>query len=240
MKQLPVVLVHGAANSSGVWSVWRERLEARGHRTLAPDLRGHGRAPGNDLPRAVMADYVEDVSRSARDLPEPPVVIGWSMGGLVALMYGALYPTRGVIALGPSMPAQLLESPSLEPLTPGVFGPEAYGIFDRSCLVQPTMPDLDPDETRIALASLGPESSMARQDRKRGIFIDPDAISGSVLVVAGERDDIMTPGTCRRLSEFLSGRFLEFEGASHWGLVLNRRALDRHLPDVFQWVEALG
>ena len=240
MTQPPVVLIHGAANSSGVWSLWRERLEARGYRTLAPDLRGHGRAAGIDLSRALMADYVEDVSRAARDLPTPPVVIGWSMGGLVALMYGAAYPTVGVIALGPSMPVQILESASSEPLTPGVFGPEAYGITDRSCLAQRTMPDLDPNETRIALASLGPESSMARQDRRRGIFIDPDAISGSVLVVAGERDDIMTPGRCRRLSELLSGAFLEFEGASHWGLVLSRRALDRHLPDVFQWLEALG
>lgn len=240
MPNPPVVLVHGAANSSGVWRFWLERLTARGYSCLAPDLRGHGRAACADLSRAVMADYVEDVSRAARDLPTPPVVIGWSMGGLVALMYGAAYPTAGVIALGPSMPGQLLESPSREPLTPGVFGPEVYGITDRASLAQPTMPDLDPEETRIALASVGPESSMARQDRKRGILVDPGAMSGPALVVAGERDAIMPPSTCRRLADFLGGRFLEFAGASHWGLVLSRRALEAHLSEVFQWLEALG
>ncbi len=240
MVRPPVVLVHGAANSSGVWRFWLEHLTARGHSCLAPDLRGHGHAACADLSRVVMSDYVEDVSGAVRDLSTPPVVVGWSMGGLVALMYGVTFPTAGVIALGPSMPGQLLESPSREPLVPGVFGPEVYGITDRAALAQPTMPDLDPEETRIALASVGLESSMARQDRRRGIPLDPDAMSGPALIVAGERDTIMPPSACRRLADFLNGSLLEFSGASHWGLVLSRRALDAHLPEVFQWLEALG
>ncbi|HEY7651318.1 MAG TPA: hypothetical protein VIG07_00745 [Methylomirabilota bacterium] len=113
-----------------------------------------------------------------------------------------------------------------------------YGITDRTSLRQPTMPDLDGEETAIALASLGLESTMARQDRQRGITVDPER-SGPVLVVAGERDEIMRPASCRRAADLFGGRYLEFEGASHWGLVLSRRALDRHLPDVRAWIDAL-
>ncbi|HET9925901.1 MAG TPA: alpha/beta fold hydrolase [Methylomirabilota bacterium] len=233
-----MVLVHGAANSCGVWRFWRERLAARGHRVLAPDLRGHGTAPCHDLGSVVMADYVEDISVAARGLAEPPVVVGWSMGGLAALMYGAAYPVRGVVALGPSAPRQLLDAPRREPLTPGVFGPEVYGVTDRGSVDQPTMLDLDREEVAIALASLGLESAMARQDRQRGITVDPEK-SGPVLVVAGERDQTMLPAYCRRVAHLFRGSYLEFEGASHWGLVLNRRALDRHLPDVLAWVDAL-
>ncbi len=235
----PVALVHGAANSSGVWRFWRERLAAVGHPVLAPDLRGHGAAPCADLGRVVMADYVEDVSAATRELTEPPIVVGWSMGGLVALMYGAAYPVRGVVALGPSAPRQILDSPRREPLTPGVFGPDVYGVTDRTAPEQPTMPDLDREETAIALGSLGLESTMARQDRQRGIIVDPDDMSGPVLVAAGERDEIMRPDRCRRVADLFGGRYVEFEGASHWGLVLNRRALDRHLPAVLAWMASL-
>jgi pimeloyl-ACP methyl ester carboxylesterase len=120
-------------------------------------------------------------------------------------MYGATYPVRGVVALGPSAPRQILDAPRREPLTPGVFGPEVYGVTDRSSPDQPTMPDLDAEETAVALARLGLESTMARQDRQRGIIVDPDEMSGPVLVVAGERDQTMLPASCRRVAHLFRG-----------------------------------
>jgi pimeloyl-ACP methyl ester carboxylesterase len=233
----PVLLVHGACNASGVWRYWRERLEARGHRTHALDLRGHGAAPCADLGRVRMSDYVADVDQAARALPAPPVVVGWSMGGLVALMYAAVVPVPGVLALGPSTPGPLLEAPSAEPPRPGTFGPEAYGITDPRAPVQPTMPDLDPEEVAVALRSLGRESALARQERRQGVWFDPRGFRGRVLIGGGERDEAFPPAACRRVARFLAADYLEFPGASHWGLVLNRRALDQALPALLRWFE---
>jgi pimeloyl-ACP methyl ester carboxylesterase len=235
-----VVLVHGAANSAGVWRFWRERLHAAGYPTRAPDLRGHGAAPCPDLGRVSMADYVADVAAAVDGLPRPPVLVGWSMGGLVALMYGAVAPTLGVLALGPSTPGPMLEAPAAEPPAPGVFGPEAYGITDPASPVQPTMPDLDAEEVRVALASLGPESAYARQERRRGIWFAPRGFAGAVMVAAGARDESFPPPLCRRVARFLGADYLELAGASHWGLVLNRRALDAAWPAVLAWLDRLG
>ena len=235
-----VVLVHGAANSAVVWRFWREHLEAAGYPTRAPDLRGHGANPFDGLDHTPMADYVDDVRGATAALPAPPVVAGWSMGGLVALMYAVRFPVAGVIALGPSLPGPLLETPSREPLVPGVYGPEAYGITHRGTRDQPTMFDLDTEETSLALASLGLESAMARQDRKRGIALDPRSIGGRALVIAGERDETIPPAAGRRLARFLGGEYLEFEGASHWGLVLNRGALTGGMPAILRWLDALS
>ena len=35
---------------------------------------------------------------------------------------------------------------------------------------------------------------------------------------------------------WLAADYLEVEGASHWGLVLNRRALERAIPAVLEWI----
>src|SRR5262245_48165940 len=45
----PIVLVHGAANSSGVWRFWQVHLTARGWSSHALDLRGHGDGEAVDL-----------------------------------------------------------------------------------------------------------------------------------------------------------------------------------------------
>jgi pimeloyl-ACP methyl ester carboxylesterase len=236
-----VVLVHGAANSAGVWRFWRDRLEAQGFPTQAPDLRGHGAAPCDDLGRVSMADYVADVQAVIERLgAAPPVLVGWSMGGLVALMYGAVAPTLGVLALGPSTPGPLLEAPATAPPAAGVFGPEAYGITDVTAPAQPTMPDLDPEEIGVALASLGPESAFARQERRRGVWFSPRGVTNSILVAAGERDESFPPRACRRVARFLGADYVELPGASHWGLVLNRRALDAAWPTITAWLDRLS
>lgn len=239
MARPVVVLVHGAASSAIVWQFWRGRLEAAGFPTCAVDLRGHGDAPCDDLGRVSMADYVADVAAAARRLPGPPILVGWSMGGLLALMYGAVVRTLGVLALGPSTPGPLLEEPASRPPSAGVLGPEAYGITDRGSPAQPTMPDLDAEETGIALASLGGESAFARQERRRGVWFDPRGATGSVLVVGGERDERYPPAACRRVARFLNAGYAELAGASHWGLVLNRRALDAAWAEISGWLGGL-
>ncbi len=240
MGRPTVVLVHGAANSAGVWRFWRERLEAHGFPTRAPDLRGHGTVPCDDLGRVSMADYVADVQAVVEKLPAPPVLVGWSMGGLVALMYGAVARTLGVLALGPSTPGPLLEAPASTAPAPGIFGPEAYGITAVTSPTQPTMPDLDPEEVGIALASLGPESAFARQERRCGVWFSPRGVTGSIIVAGGERDEVIPPRACRRVARFLNGEYVELPGASHWGLVLNRHALDAAWPAIIAWLDRLA
>lgn len=81
----PVLLIHGSANSAGVWSLWQQALARHGWSSYALDLRGHGRSPAIDLAQVSMTDYAQDVQVLVAQLRQPPVLIGWSMGGLVAL-----------------------------------------------------------------------------------------------------------------------------------------------------------
>lgn len=101
----PIVLVHGAANSSLVWLPWLRELGERGWDLHAVDLRGHGASEPVELTEVSMRDYAADLARVVEGLRRLPVLVGWSMGGLVVQMYGATRPQLpAVVLLAPSPP----------------------------------------------------------------------------------------------------------------------------------------
>ena len=227
----PVILVHGAANSARVWTFWQAELARRGWSSHAIDLRGHGASAPAELGTTRMADYAEDVFALARALREPPVLLGWSMGGLVALMAAGACRARACVGLAPSAPARTCDS--TVPLRTGTFGPEEYGIVSRDAERQPAMEDLDRDERVVALESLGLESRFARDERKAGIVVG--RAPGPVLIVTGTADALWPR---RRYDDLtFAADHVEIVGASHWGLVLNRRLLPAMSSAVGSWLE---
>ena len=90
---LPVVLVHGWTGAAANW-VELAPLLAQRHRVLVPDLPGHGGS--SPLPAAPNLDaYADRVSMVAeREGMLPAVVVGHSLGGLVALRLAVRRPNE--------------------------------------------------------------------------------------------------------------------------------------------------
>jgi pimeloyl-ACP methyl ester carboxylesterase len=227
----PIVLIHGAANSAGVWTYWQQALARDGWASYAIDLRGHGASSPLDLATTSMHAYAADVLGLVEQLRRPPVLVGWSMGGLVAMMAAAAGGAVACVGLAPSMPARTVD-PAI-PLRSGVFTAEEYGITGRDPDDQPAMPDLDREEREVALASLGAESRRARDERQRGIVVA--SLPVPLLLVTGGADRQWPHERYRDL--WLAADHLTVEGASHWGLVLSRRALSQAVPAVLGWLE---
>jgi pimeloyl-ACP methyl ester carboxylesterase len=97
-----LILIHGAAVTLGDMQPLIDVL-ARDHRVTAFDRPGHGHS--DPAPReASPARQAEKIRAAVQALGlRRPVVVGHSLGGTVALAYGALYPaeTAGVVALAP-------------------------------------------------------------------------------------------------------------------------------------------
>jgi len=81
----PVVLVHGWCMSSAVWKYQFDDLAAS-VRLLAPDLRGHGRSRGISGHLDFESFTNDLVDLFDRLNLEKVVLVGWSMGGQVALL----------------------------------------------------------------------------------------------------------------------------------------------------------
>ena len=87
------VLVHGAFSGGWVWGPLAQRLKAKGHTVEAPDLPGAGEdqtpASGVTLDSCA-ARVVEALQNSS----QPSVLVGNSMGGVIATQAAARCPDR--------------------------------------------------------------------------------------------------------------------------------------------------
>lgn len=88
-----VVFVHGAGHDHSVWNMPARHFAHHGFNVLAPDLPGHGRSGGEALSSIeAIADWLLDWLDTRTDAPV--VLVGHSMGSLVALRAAAQRPER--------------------------------------------------------------------------------------------------------------------------------------------------
>lgn len=95
------LLVHGFTGSPWEMRFLGKRLHQRGYTVLAPRLKGHGTSPEQMITtrwRDWQKSVVEGWERLGR-VCERRVVVGLSMGGVLALHLAAHYPVDAVISL---------------------------------------------------------------------------------------------------------------------------------------------
>jgi non-heme chloroperoxidase len=228
----PVVMIHGAFCGGWVFEDWRAPFAAKGFGLHLPTLRHHdcGRNPPPELGTTSVLDYAADLETMLGGLGEPAVLIGHSMGGLLAQMLAARRPVRALVLLAPSAPWGVLPSTSFEIVSAQAL--YMAGDFWNQIL-RPThwiaaanALDMLPEPQRDAVfARFVPESGQATfeimhwpLDLKRAAQVDPRAVTCPILCLSGARDRVNPPATVRRIARRYEGRVIheELAGHSHW------------------------
>lgn len=224
----PVIMVHGAFCGGWAFEAFRAPFEAAGHTVLTPDLRGHGlRQPSSAVVGLSMSDYAADIAALVRAQAEPPVLVGHSLGGLVAMMAAAKAPVAALVLLAPSPPwgvagGTLEEAGSAMALY--ALGPYwAQAIEpDRFVAALYSLDRMEPAAARAVSRKMGPESGRALFETLNW-WLDPfmttsvaSAGRTPVFCGAGERDLIHPPSTVRQTAAKLGAEVRVFPGMSHW------------------------
>jgi pimeloyl-ACP methyl ester carboxylesterase len=103
----PIVLIHGNVSAARFFEETMLALPAQ-YRVIAPDMRGYGRSEAKpvDATRGV-ADFSDDLYALVEALHlDRPHLVGWSLGGNIALQYAIDHPTalRSLTLLAPGSP----------------------------------------------------------------------------------------------------------------------------------------
>jgi pimeloyl-ACP methyl ester carboxylesterase len=128
--QPPLLLLHGAGGNLAQLTVLARALRPH-HRVITMDLRGHGRSgDGVWTWDAALADLAAVCAQL--DL-ERPAVVGHSLGGMLAALWGQRHPEApGVVSLDgnppPTLPAHL---PGLDPEKATAELARLHAVFDQ-------------------------------------------------------------------------------------------------------------
>ncbi len=222
-------MVHGAFCGGWAFDSFRVPFEAAGHVVVAPDLPGHeAKARPGAVAGASMSDYARAIVRECESLPEAPILVGHSLGGLVAQLAAARTPVAGLVLLAPSAPWGVT----------GVTLEEAVSAVSLYALGPYWTMAIDPDypsarrysfdrapraERRAIFSKMTAESGRALWETLNW-WLDPFAttlvaaasVRAPVLAIAGERDAIHPPATVRQTAARLGGQTRVMPGMSHW------------------------
>ena len=222
-------MVHGAFVGGWSFERFRKPFRAAGHRVLTPDLRGHGVGePREAVIGLSMRDYARDVAELCGRLEAPPILIGHSMGGLVAMMAAHQVPPRALVLLAPSPPWGLAGWCVEEAVT--AFGAQMASLLSNGAVdPSPTLmrhqslPRMSEAEAAPILARMRPESARAVGevlnwwlDPFMTTSLPPGPLLAPSLLISGEADQIHPPSSGRLVAERIGAGFETIPGMSHW------------------------
>jgi len=211
----PLLFVHGVAHAAWCWQEnWLPAAAEQGWPSYAVSLRGHGgSAGGRHLRRTLMRDYVHDVLQTITELPEPPVLVGHSMGALVAQLVADRYPLRGLVLLTPaplhSAVGDLLEIARDRPA-------DALGaVVGKTLSMEPELlfEGLDPQTARRYSDRTQTESPLVQWELLLPRKVGP--VRCPVLVVGTPSDRLVRPADVQRTAEQYGVEPVWFPGMGH-------------------------
>ncbi len=241
-RKPPLVLVHGALTGSWLWSNFAAHLAERGWEAHALNLRGHFTSDNAELASTSMRDYADDIGVAVRHVGRPPVLVGWGIGALAAMLYAERNPVLGLVLLAPSPPAAALpRHPDEHELrdVPPVYDAQWWGWIAPLSQLREWMPDMTDDELSKMqeLLAGARESGGARRERMAGVHVDTSRITCPSLVIGAGLDDVIHPAEAHRTADLLGADYEFIPGASHFGLVMGSGTWPQVAQSVYGWLE---
>lgn len=206
--------VHGAGGGGWEWAIWQRVWRTQGVVLQAPDLQ-----PAQaGLAATRLEDYLVQIETAAAALPRP-VLLGASLGGLVALALAARVGARALILVNPVAPAGIAPRPVGRNSADGVL---AWASRRRYAGTREALADADDAAVLFAYRRWRDESAGAVAAAAAGVATSPPDCP--VLLIASDADTDVPFAASQALAAKLGADLWRCRGGSHVGPLLGRGA----------------
>jgi pimeloyl-ACP methyl ester carboxylesterase len=229
-----IFMIHGMFGGPWYWENYRRKFEAEGYRCIVTTLRYHDMDP-RGVPHPLLGttsllDYAEQLEKEICQLDETPIVMGHSMGGLLAQILCARKRAKALVLLTPASPAGIMA------LTPSVIKTfwsvqTKWGFWNspfrlKFSEVVYSMLHLFPEKEQWEIYNKFVYESGRAATQIGYWFFDPSQASSvdesrvicPVLVIAGTLDRITPASVARKIALKYKtvSTYKDFENHAHW------------------------
>ncbi|KZZ58314.1 MAG: alpha/beta hydrolase [Oleiphilaceae bacterium] len=232
----PVVIIHGMWSTGDTLSELKRTFESEGYETHTPDLPfhipkdSHTSTTKAQLATTSIRDYVEFVTSYIDELDEVPILVGHSMGGLIAQLVAQEKKIHRLVLLSSAAPAgingwslsvirsfghNLFKFPLWKKTTELTLRNVQYGIANTQTeRTQEDIFTLSTLESGQASTEIGMWFVLSNPPTK----VDPTKIDCPILILSGKEDRITPPALQLKIKSLFQNKatLQLMEGVCHW------------------------
>lgn len=252
-----IVMIHGMWCGGWYWKNFETYFTEKGFRCETPDLLYHDVAPGAPPPEKLgntsLLDYADDLEKriESLELDEKPILMGHSMGGLLALILASRGVGKAAVLITPAAPAGVWA------VNTSVIRNFAGQILDFSWLrgkptrlsfntaVYSMLHLLEPEQQKEIYAKSVSESGKVLRElglwaidfNNRASWVPPENVKCPLLVIGGKQDRI-TPA---KVVKKTAGKYIHAaqykEYADHAHSIPHEPGWEKVAEDIHSWIK---
>jgi pimeloyl-ACP methyl ester carboxylesterase len=246
-----VVLIHGAWGRGELWASARVAFEDRGYTAHTPTLRYHELPVQEGAMKVAslsLRDYADDLVAFVNSLDSPPLLVGHSMGGLLAQLVAARTRHAGLVAACPAPAAGIFGTTptNLRMALPHVLRPRPWTkpwrppTFEqfRRWIANAQTEDIAREIYDGLVCESGRfvwETALGAVKLSKAPVVDFAVVTTPVLAIRADCDRIVPAGIVRQTAaRYQHGTYVEIPDSDH--MVFSGAALPVTMGHIDDWI----
>lgn len=206
-----------------------------GWKCYAMNMRSHYKSRQMDLTKITIEDYLEDMKEVVMECDASPIVIGFSMGGILSQKLAETVEIAGLVLIDSVLsrevhevaPYKSLNQKRTEIVVPAPVR-EEYSSIDESA------DDIGFQRKYLAMESAKAYNAFSFSSETKGISIDSGAISCPCLVIKAVNND-NDDRQGRVTAEQLRGEYVGLWNTTHTGVLVGQRYMEA-VERIMEWL----
>lgn len=232
VQKRPIVFIHGVCSSSQVFAYLAMYFAKQGYRIYVPNLLGHGERE-EVIEKASVHDYVDDMGAFLQTVVFPahkniePILVGYSMGGLIAQVLATQFAFHHVVLIVPAPPAGVAYRPRRFLPARGTIISFIFFLFGKVYKGAGTAFAADFKHPARIMTYLNESARQGYKESPRALIeiafshikVKKHKITAPITIIGAADDQIIDPSVARSVAEYYHAPLLVVDDADHLCIV---------------------